>query len=115
MTEMEKTKSAGRVLYDGQCRLCLTLVWNCGAFLERQSYEVGTLQDAGFPLDEMRVVCPDGRVYGGADAVLRIVSRTWRGRVLSVLARIPGTLALARRAYRFVAARRSCAGGACAR
>ena len=112
---MTKTESADRVLYDGQCPLCLGLVDRFGAFIARRGFELGTLQAAGYPLDEMRVVTVDGRVFGGADAVLHIVGQVWWGRPLTLLAGLPGAMPLARRAYRFIAARRSCVGGACAR
>lgn len=112
---MTKTGSAGRVLYDGECPLCLGLVDRFGPFISGLGFELGSLQEAGYPLDEMRVVTADGRVYGGADGVVHLVSRVWWGRPLASLTRLPGGMPLARRAYRFVAARRHCRGGACAR
>lgn len=110
---MTKTGSAGRVLYDGECPLCLGLVDRYGPFATKLGFQLGTLQEAGFPLDEMRLVTADGRVYGGADALLHLVGRVWRP--LMLLAWVPGVTPLARCAYRFVAARRNCRGGACAR
>lgn len=112
---MTKTRSAGRVLYDGACPLCLGLVGRFGSFIQRLGFELGSLQEAGYPLDEMRVVTGDGRVYGGADAVRHIVGRAWWGKPVAALGHLPGAMALARKAYRFVAARRTCRGGACAR
>lgn len=112
---MTKTKSAGRVLYDGACPLCLGLVDRFGSFIQGLGFELGSLQEAGYPLDEMRVVTADGRVYGGADAVMHLIGRVWWGRPLAMLTRLPGAAALARRAYRYVAQRRNCRGGACAR
>ena len=112
---MTKTESAGRVLYDGKCPLCLGLIGRFGSFVTGLGFKLGTLQEAGFDLYEMRVVENDGRVFGGADALLHIAGRVWWGWPVTQLARLPGAMPVARRAYRFVAARRTCAGGACAR
>lgn len=112
---MTKGERSGRVLYDAECPLCRSLADRFGPFLTGLGFELGSLQEAGFTLEEMRVLTADGRVFGGADALLHVAGRAWWGRPLTLLARAPGMMALARRAYRFVAARRDCRGGACAR
>jgi len=112
---MTKRESVGRVLYDGQCPLCLGLVGRFGSFIAGLGFELGTLQEAGFGLDEMRVVTVDGKVFGGADAIRHLVGRVWWGKPMAALGVLPGVMHLARCVYRFVAARRSCVGGACAR
>ncbi len=68
---------------------------------------------AGELLTEMRALTPDGRVFGGGDAVIWLAKGIWWAWPLYALAQLPGMRAALRAAYRWVAARRSCPGGAC--
>ncbi|CAM4366031.1 thiol-disulfide oxidoreductase DCC family protein [Paenibacillus tarimensis] len=73
-------------------------------------------------LEKLHVVDMSGRIYAGADGIVRIM-RTLRGlRRLAWLYRLPGMRLLADAVYRYVAKRRydwfgradeGCAGGAC--
>jgi predicted DCC family thiol-disulfide oxidoreductase YuxK len=84
---------------------------------------VAALQDArvgallGLPeaelLREFRFLLSDGRQTGGADAVLALAREIWWARPLVWVSSIPGMMAVLRRGYRWVAARRSCAAMRC--
>jgi len=62
---------------------------------------------------EMRLLTPEGAVYGGADALIRIAQAIWWAKPLSWISRSPGAKLALRRGYQRVAARRYCLGGAC--
>ena len=63
----------------------------------------------------MELVKSDGRILGGADAVVELARRVWWGWPLWVFAQAPGSRPLLRAAYRWIAARRHCLGGTCER
>jgi hypothetical protein len=65
-----------------------------------------TLEQA---LEEMRVLTTDGEVLGGADAVIFLGQQLWWATPLALLAWVPLIHTLLDRAYRWVAARRTCA------
>lgn len=120
-------------LYDGHCRFCTrqTKALHCaalGRIAIRSFQEPGALEE--FPgltladcMRELKVVEPDGRVFGGAEAVARVVmaSRPTLGKFAS-LYYLPGLRALADSLYRGIARNRyrlfgkneSCADDACA-
>jgi hypothetical protein len=62
---------------------------------------------------EMRVLLPDGRQYGGADAALALAEDIWWGRPVVWLAKVPGMKKFLRRAYRWIAGRRRCSAERC--
>ncbi len=114
---------AGWVFFDGQCSFCLTWVRRFGPFLEPRGFALAPLQDPrvqvllGLPpeqlLLEMRVLTPEGRQYGGADAFIFLARHVWWGWPLYALAKVPGMRGILRAGYRWVAARRQCASAAC--
>ncbi len=83
MTDNEKIN--GWVLYDGRCR------W----------------------LKEMRLLLPDGKVFGGADAVLEISRRYWWAWPVHALGRVPVLKVMLRAGYEWLARRRNCAADGC--
>lgn len=111
----------GWVFYDGRCPWC-----RAGARLFR-----GTLAERGFHLaplqrgwvqerlglapaeatSQMRLLTGDGRVLGGADAVVHLARRVWWALPLWCLSRLPGGMAILRRVYAVVAAARPCRDG----
>ena len=64
-------------------------------------------------LAEMRLLKPDGKFVGGADAVVEISREFWWAWPLHQLGRVPAVMKLFRAGYRWVARQRSCARGAC--
>lgn len=103
------------MLYDGECRLCARSAHRFGTLLRRAGFAPAPLQSqrAAGPLTEMLVITPDGRTFGGADALMQIARRIWWAWPLFLLAQLPGVLPLLRLAYRKLAAKRHCMGGAC--
>jgi predicted DCC family thiol-disulfide oxidoreductase YuxK len=119
-------------LYDGHCRICTAGAerlarWGAPGKVELRSFqEAGALEAfPGITFDECMkrivVVAPDGRVFGGAEAIARVVMTI---RIIGFLAYayyVPGIRQLAELAYRAVANNRyrlggktSCDGEACA-
>jgi hypothetical protein len=70
------------------------------------------LLDSGL-LDEMRLLLPDGKVFGGVDALIEISRHYWWTWPLRQLTRLPGIKNLLRLGYQWIARHRGCTGGAC--
>ena len=112
------------VLYDGECRLCVRMVDRLRPLLLRHNFGLAPLQtpwarerlglSIDTPLTEMALLTPDGRRYGGADAILASAEFIWWARPFARLALLWGMRPLLRRVYRHIAARRHCSNGACA-
>lgn len=66
-----------------------------------------------FDLTEMRVLLADGKILGGADAVVYLARRIWWLWPLWAVSLVPGAMPLLRRGYRWFAANRYCIGGKC--
>ena len=113
----------GWVLYDGECPLCTGAAAWFARLLQRHRFRLAPLQtdwvrlrldlapDA--PLPEMRLLAADGRVYGGAEALVQIARRIWWASPVFALAHLPGGMILLHGFYRRLAANRHCLGGAC--
>ena len=67
----------------------------------------------GEPLAGMKLLAADGRIYGGADALVQIVRSIWWAWPLFALAQISGAMSLLRAMYRRVAASRQCLNAVC--
>jgi predicted DCC family thiol-disulfide oxidoreductase YuxK len=95
------------VLFDDQCDMCRrgvrTLERMCGG--RATAAPLPPTAD-GSPPEEMKLVMPDGRVYGGAEAIVRALSlrRPWR--YISWVYFLPGIRQMANAAYRLVARHR---------
>jgi alginate O-acetyltransferase complex protein AlgI len=91
--------------------------------MRRRGIELKPLQSPGASLllrtsearllDEMRLRLPDGRVYGGAGAVMEIARQIWWAWPLWVLSRIPGAMFIMNAVYRWIADHRVCSSGTC--
>jgi len=91
------------------------------ALLERHGFVLVPLQSTAVRaalrvpeselLAEMRVITSDGRVFGGADALVFLSHVVCKP--LYELTRIPGVKPLLRIGYRFIARNRDCGGNAC--
>jgi len=119
----DKEKSTAGVFYDATCPLCVNSARRFARVLARHRFELVPLQKPGAGawlgvpddqlLAEMRLRLPDGKVFGGADAVVEIARRIWWAWPLWSFSRLPGARRPLRAAYRWLARHRSCAKGAC--
>ena len=106
------------LIYDGACGLCRQAVDLLRRWDREQALRFVPFQDGpavarfGIALPAlagaMHLVLPDGRVYAGADAAPELLRLFPGKRWLASLFRVPGVLALARRGYAWIAARRHC-------
>lgn len=132
-----RTTPPGRYLlfYDGLCRFCeagsrrLLRLARPDA-IDRINFQApGALEPYpglthDYCMKEMKLVTPDGRVYGGFEAAVRALATRPLVGWLAYLYYVPGLHGLLDWAYRMVAARRyrlmgkvgveECAGGTCA-
>lgn len=116
-------QSSGWIFYDGECQFCISNVRRHEKLLRRHGFEPATLQTPWVrerlglkpdsELTEMKLLAADGRIYGGADALLQIAQQIWWAWPLFALAKIPGMIFLLRAIYRRVAANRHCLDGKC--
>lgn len=116
-------KTEGWVLYDGDCRFCVRLArcfrpWLASRYFELMPLQTPWVRTRLGLLDSdllagMRLLSPDGKVFGGVDALLAISRHYWWTWPLRQVARLPGTPKLLRLGYEWVARHRGCAGGAC--
>jgi predicted DCC family thiol-disulfide oxidoreductase YuxK len=123
MSDGRRKQARGWVLYDETCELCRKSVVFWHGVIARRGFAFAALQEPWVRerlrmsdvelLREMRLLLRDGRVFGGADAILQLARAIWWAWPLVAMARVPGVNRLLRAAYRAVAARRSCANGAC--
>src|SRR5213594_835705 len=122
ITEMSETNGIPRdwVLYDADCGFCTSIVRRLERPLARRGLATAPLQTSwvrarlALPeadlMSEMRVLTREGRVIGGADAVVFLAGEIGWGWPLRAIARLPGMMSLLRAGYRSVAARRRCVG-----
>jgi len=113
----------GWVLYDGDCPLCTRAVRRFGPLLRTRGFEPEPLRTPWIGtqlglspeklLTEMRLLLPDGRLYGGADAFLQIARRYWWAWPLYLFGRLPGVKPLLRVLYRQLARNRYCISDVC--
>lgn len=123
-TEITEYKLNGWVLYDADCRWCVAGARRFRHLLALRRLELLPLQTPwvkarlGLPdeqlLEEMRLLRPDGKHVGGADAVLEIGRYFWWAWPLRQIGRIPVVTRILRACYRWIARNRNCASGSCA-
>ncbi|HTX22929.1 MAG TPA: DUF393 domain-containing protein [Candidatus Aquilonibacter sp.] len=111
------------IFYDGDCQFCTATAARFAPILGRRHFNLMSLQtpwvqqrlglNPGEPLTEMKLLAEDGRIFGGADALLRIARKIWWAWPLVVLAQISGAKFLFRTAYERFAANRHCLNGIC--
>ncbi len=115
----------GWVFYDADCAFCSGFAARFRRTLRRRGFRLVPMQMPwarrrlglrdGEPIAEMRVRDRSGLDLGGADAVIFLACRIWWAWPLCALSRVPGVRGVLRAGYRWVAAWRSCPGGACCR
>lgn len=106
----------GSILYDAECRMCRDMMWRFEKTFTSRGFVFVPIQSEMKPGEraaEMRVRTIDGRLFGGADAVLFLARFVWWGAPLRWFSRIPGAKRLLHRIYREIASRRTCDNGAC--
>jgi predicted DCC family thiol-disulfide oxidoreductase YuxK len=111
--------------YDDDCRFCIALAKRFEGVLAKRDIALVPLQTEGTAalfgvtqdrlLAEMRLRLREGRVFGGADAVMEIARHIWWAWPLWALSRVPGAMRPTRAMYRWIARRRSCTDGVCER
>ncbi|HYG23274.1 MAG TPA: DUF393 domain-containing protein [Verrucomicrobiae bacterium] len=111
------------LFYDGDCGLCVRWARRIEPALTRRGYVVLPLQSAEVRqrlnlaepelLREMRVITRDGRIHGGADAIIHLARAFPFGRCFAAIGRIPLINDLLRAGYCRVAQNRRCSGGRC--
>jgi alginate O-acetyltransferase complex protein AlgI len=112
------TVRRGWVFYDGQCRYCVAAAQRGRFLLGSRGFEFVPLQtpwvqrqlglNPADPLEEMKVLTTSGQVFGGADAILFLARQIWWAIPLSWLGQSPFAHRLVDRAYRWIAAHRTC-------
>jgi predicted DCC family thiol-disulfide oxidoreductase YuxK len=113
----------GWLFFDADCEFCVRIARRLLPVIERRGLSLAPLQDPrvasllALPrqhlLLEIRFVAPDGRHYGGADAVVALAREIWWARPVVWLAKVPGIMKTFRRSYRWIAARRHCSAAHC--
>jgi len=113
----------GYVFYDAACPLCRRWIRRFHRVLVRRGLHPIPLQAAwakralglasDHPLTEMKLLARDGRIYGGADALVQIARAVWWLWPLFAFAQIPGARTLLKMAYLRLAANRPCDDGRC--
>jgi len=105
------------VVYDGECGFCMRWVerlrrWSKGA-LDFAPFQEAAALFPPIPREEfersVQLVETDGRVFSGAEAVLRALAHCPRARARALLwcyLRLPGFAAVSEAVYRFVARHR---------
>jgi predicted DCC family thiol-disulfide oxidoreductase YuxK len=124
-TDGKGRHARGWLFFDTECGFCTRIARWLAPILERRGLAVAPLQDRRVAallglsnaelLREMRFLLSDGTQFGGADAAIALAREIWWGRPLVGLARIPGVMEWLRKGYRWIAARRNCAGVDCKR
>ena len=124
-----RTASSGLVLYDDECRFCISLVRCLSPLVQQAGFDFKPLRaargDSAEPaaetinpasrFDSMIVVTADGRRLGTAEAVLHLASKIWWARPLCWIARWRWGMGLVGWFYRRIAENRYCFQGVCLR
>lgn len=113
----------GWVFFDRDCSVCSSLARRFRPLLETRGFGLATLQDPrvrallALPpedlLREMRVATGDGKIYGGAEAIVYLARQIWWAWPLYAAAKLPGVPRILDAGYRWFADHRTCASGVC--
>ena len=113
----------GWVFFDRDCKICTATARRFRGPLEARGFGLAALQDPrasallripeAQTLEEMRMVTSDGKLYGGADAIIYLARRIWWAWPLYAAARWLGARPLMVRGYRRFAAHRKCLPAGC--
>jgi predicted DCC family thiol-disulfide oxidoreductase YuxK len=121
-TEITET-IRGYVFYDATCPICRKWVGRIHGPLARRGFHSVPLQAPwarkrlglaeGEPPVEMKLLTRDGKICGGADALVRVAREIWWLWPFFVLGHIPGAKMSLQWIYVRVAANRPCDDGVC--
>ena len=113
----------GWLFFDRDCNVCTSLARRFRRPLETRGFGLAALQDArvqsllALPpedlLREMRVATADGKIYGGAEAIVFLARQIWWAWPLYAAAKLPGVPRVLDACYRWFADHRTCASGSC--
>ena len=113
----------GWVFFDRDCSVCSALANRFRHTLEQRGFGLAALQDPraqsllNVPpvelLREMRLATTEGKIYGGAEAIVYLSRQIWWAMPLFVASKIPGVMEVLNRGYRWFANHRSCSAGVC--
>lgn len=113
----------GWVFFDRDCAVCTSLARRFRRTLEKRGFGLAVLQDPrvrallALPpkdlLTELRVATADGKIYGGADAVVLLARQIWWAWPLHAAAKLPGVPRILSACYRWFADHRTCLSGSC--
>ena len=107
------------VLYDADCPVCTKFALRFKNLLARRAFAILPLQTSWVRtrfnelndidyLAEMRLLFPDGKKFGGADALIELARHYWWAWPLFAFGHVPPFHALMRAGYRWFARRRGC-------
>jgi predicted DCC family thiol-disulfide oxidoreductase YuxK len=124
MTDSKGRQAArGWLCFDHDCSVCTALARRFRPVLEPRGFGLAALQDPrvqgllNLPpeelLREMRVVTTEGRVYGGAAAIVFLARQIWWAWPLYAAAQLPGARRFLDTLYRWFADHRTCIGRRC--
>lgn len=118
--------ATGTVLFDAECRFCVSLAKGLGPTLHKAGFELAPLQDqhaqtaslrsepgTDKTFDSMVVLTPDGRALESAEALVFLAQRIRWARPLALVAKLPFGMRLLDRTYAWVARNRFCLSGQC--
>ena len=118
--------ATGTVLFDAECRFCVSLAKGLGPTLHKAGFELAPLQEqhaqtaslrsepgADKTFDSMVVLTPDGRALESAEALVFLAKRIRWARPLALVAKLPLGMRLLDRTYAWVARNRFCLSGQC--
>jgi predicted DCC family thiol-disulfide oxidoreductase YuxK len=124
MTDIKGSRAVrGWVFFDRDCRICTSLALRLHRPLEKRGFGLAALQDprvqallalpSGDLLREMRVATSEGKVYGGAEAIVYLAGQIWWAWPLYAAAVLPGVPLILDACYRWFADHRRCSSGLC--
>jgi predicted DCC family thiol-disulfide oxidoreductase YuxK len=122
-TDRKERSARGWLFFDAECVFCTRIARWLAPILRRRGLGVASLQDPRVGallgmsrrelLKELRFLLSDGTQAGGANAVLAVAREIWWGQPLIWLANLPGMMQALDAGYKWIAARRGCAGAVC--
>lgn len=123
LTDGKGRQARGWLFFDAECGFCTRIARWLAPILERRKLAVAPLEDPrvgallGMSREELmreiRVLLPDGRQLGGADACVALAEEIWWARPLVWVSRIPGGMEMLKNGYRSIAMHRSCVAVTC--